>query len=179
MNPSAPSIKGLIKLHKPDQPIRPVVNWQNAPAYNLSKLFTNKINYVTPLPNAFSVSNTTDLIQNLKDTPLLPHFTFASLDITNLYSNIPVTETKIILTNMLKQKLVDTQIQQEILMWYDVITGQNYFANNKDIVTQYDGLAMGAPSSGLIAKMFLQNIEHLHLAHLTQTQNHKLLEICR
>jgi len=27
MNPSAPSIKGLIELHKPDQPIRPVVNW--------------------------------------------------------------------------------------------------------------------------------------------------------
>jgi hypothetical protein len=51
-------------------------------------------------------------------------------------------------------------------MWYDVITGQNYFAN-KDIVTQYDGLAMGAPSSGLIAEMFLQNIEHLHLAHIT------------
>jgi len=32
MNPSAPSIKGLIKIHKPDQPIRPVVNWRNAPA---------------------------------------------------------------------------------------------------------------------------------------------------
>jgi hypothetical protein len=26
LNPSAPSIKGLIKLHKPGQPIRPVVN---------------------------------------------------------------------------------------------------------------------------------------------------------
>jgi len=63
-------------------------------------------------------------------------------------------------------------------MWYDVITGQNYFAN-KDTVIQYDGLAMGAPSSGLIAEMFLQNIEHLHLAHLTHKQNHKLLEICR
>jgi hypothetical protein len=53
-------------------------------------------------------------------------------------------------------------------MWYDVIIGQNYFANNKDIVTQYDGLAMGAPSSGLIAETFLQNTEHLHLAHLTE-----------
>jgi hypothetical protein len=35
MNPSVPSIKGLIKKHKTDQPIRPVVNWRNAPAYNL------------------------------------------------------------------------------------------------------------------------------------------------
>jgi hypothetical protein len=50
------------------------------------------------------------------------------------------------MTNTLKQKSVGSQIQQEILMWYDVITGQNCFANNKDIVTQYDGLAMGAPS---------------------------------
>jgi len=26
MNPYAPSIKGLIKIHKPDQPIQPIVN---------------------------------------------------------------------------------------------------------------------------------------------------------
>jgi len=32
MNPSAPSIKGLIKIHIPDQIIRPVVKWRNAPA---------------------------------------------------------------------------------------------------------------------------------------------------
>jgi len=37
LNPSAPTIKGLIKLHKPDRPIRPVVNWRNAPAYKLSQ----------------------------------------------------------------------------------------------------------------------------------------------
>ena len=52
MNPSAPSIKGLIKLHKPDQPIRPVVNWRNAPAYRFSRLFTDKINHLAPLPNS-------------------------------------------------------------------------------------------------------------------------------
>jgi hypothetical protein len=173
MNPPATSIKGLIKPHKLDQPIQPVVNWRNAPAYKLSKLFTNKINYIMPLPNAFNVNNMTDLIQNLKDTPLLPHFTFASLDITNLYSNTPVTKTKTILTNMLKQKLVDTQIQQDILMRYDIIIGQNYFANNKDTVNQYDGLAMGTQSSGLIAEMFLQNIEHLHLTYLTH--KHKII----
>jgi hypothetical protein len=50
LNPSAPAIKGLIKIQKPDQPIRPVVNWRTAPAYNLSKLFT-QINHLAPLPN--------------------------------------------------------------------------------------------------------------------------------
>jgi hypothetical protein len=93
MNPSAPSIKGLIKIHKQEQPIRPVVNWHKAPAYQLSKLFTKKINQLSPLPHVFNIKNIYDLIWNLNDTPLLLHYTLASLDITNLYSNIPVTQT--------------------------------------------------------------------------------------
>jgi len=59
---------------------------------------------------------------------------------------------------------------------YDVIRRQNYFANN-DIVIQYDSLAMGAPSPGLITEMFLQHIEHLHLARLTH--RHRIINYCR
>jgi len=177
MNPSAPSIKGLIKIHKPDQPIRPVVNWRNASACKLSKLFTEKIHRIAPLYNVFNVKNTQNLIHKLNDTPLLPHHSLASFDITNMYSNIPVTETKTILTDILKLALVTPQTQQEILKWYDVITRQNYFAHNKDIVFQNDGLAMGTPSSGLIAEIFLQHIEHTHLAHLTQ--KHRIINYCR
>ena len=55
MNPSATSIKGLIKVHKPAQPIRPVVNWRKAPAYKLSRLFTDKFHHIAPLPNAFNI----------------------------------------------------------------------------------------------------------------------------
>jgi len=38
---------------------------------------------------------------------------------------------------------------------------------------QKDGFAMGAPSSGLIAELFLQNLEHLHLDHLSY--RHKII----
>jgi len=120
-----PSIKGLIKLHKPEQGIRPVVNWLSALAYKLSKLFTQKINIIGPLPNAFNIKNARDLIQNLQDTPISPHFTFASLDVTNLYSNIPVKETRTVLVNILKHNLTNSQTQHELLKWYDVITRQN------------------------------------------------------
>jgi hypothetical protein len=51
---SAPYIKGLIKLHKSGQPIRPVVNWCSAPAYKLSQLFTQKINNIAPLLNTLT-----------------------------------------------------------------------------------------------------------------------------
>jgi hypothetical protein len=67
--------------------------------------------------------------------------------------------------------------QQELLMWYDTITRQNYFTHKEQIVVQQDGLAMGAPSSGLIAEIFLQHMEHSHLPHLTY--KHKIVNYCR
>jgi hypothetical protein len=88
--PFNPSIKGLIKIHKPDQPIRPEVNWRNAPAYKLSKLFTKKVNQLALLPHSFNIKNTQDLLKDPESTPILPHYNLASIDVTNLYTNIPV-----------------------------------------------------------------------------------------
>jgi len=42
LNPSAPTIKGLMKIHKPDQPIRPIVNWHNAPSVQACQTFHTK-----------------------------------------------------------------------------------------------------------------------------------------
>jgi hypothetical protein len=75
MNTSAPSIKGLIKVHKPDQPIRPIMNWRNAPAYILSILFTDKINHLAPLPHSFNTKNTHDLLKKTLRTPQCFHTT--------------------------------------------------------------------------------------------------------
>jgi hypothetical protein len=122
-------------------------------------LFTDKINHLAPLPNSFNLKNSQDLLNNNKATPMLPHYTLASLDITNLYSNIPV-ETRVILANILQQRLIPPRTQQELLKWYDIITKQNYFAHKEQIIVQNDGLAVAAPSSGLIAEIFLQHIEH-------------------
>jgi len=179
MNPSAPSIEGLIKLHKPDQPFCPVVNWKNAPAYKVSKLFTEKIHRLTPLPIAFNIKNTQELIKKLKDIPLIPCHYLASLDVTNMYSNIPIGETKKILTDILKRELVNLQAKQEIIKWYDIITRQNYFTHNNDIVTQYDRVAMGAPSSGLSRNVPTTHGTQVPSTLDTRAQNYKLLQIRR
>jgi len=97
------------------------------------------------------------------------------LHITNPYSNIPVIETRTVFTDILKHELVTPQEQQEILKLYDVITRQNNFAHNKDIVNQYDRLAMGAPSLGLIAKIFLQYIDH---TLSTPNTKHRIINYC-
>jgi len=98
---------------------------------------------------------------------------FASLDNTNMYSNIPIRETKQILENILTSNSTDPWIKSELLNWYEVITKQNYFLNNDKIIIQTDSLAMGAPSSSVLSEIFLQNIKHPHLPCLVR--KHKLV----
>jgi hypothetical protein len=138
----------------------------------LPKTFTQKLNKLTPLPSPFNIKNSAPLIQNLKETSFQASYAFASLDISNMYSNIPITQTKYILDDILKNTLIDPNTRQELLNWYDVITKQNYFYNNQ-VLIQKDRRAMGAPSSSILSGVFLQNFEHTHIPHLTE--KHKLI----
>ena len=171
LNPSTPSIKGLIKLHKPEHLIRPVVNWRGVPAYKLAQLFTKKIRIIAPLPHTYTIGNTRELSNKLESTPILPHHSLASLDISSLYTNVPMRETRDIIANNLVKNGVDPQIRHELLNWYDTITQQNYFSNKEKIIIQQESLVMGAPSSGLIAEFFLQNLEDTHLTPLLDKHN--------
>ena len=121
--------------------------------------------------------NSTELIRELKQTPVTPTSRFASLDITNMYSNIPIKETKQLLNNILASNMIDHKISSEILNCYEVITTQNYFAYGDRIITQTDGLAVGAPSSGIISGIFLQHFEHAHFPILAH--KHKLVNYFR
>jgi hypothetical protein len=94
-----------------------------------------------------------------------------------MYSNIPVVETKHILNNILENSLSDPEVVKELLIWYDVITKQNYFSHNNQILIQKDGLAMGAASSSILSKIFLQNLEHTHIPLLME--KHKLINYFR
>ena len=81
-----------------------------------------------------------------------------------------MAETWKITARNLEDNQIDPQTRQELLKWYDTITQQNYFTNNGEILIHKDGLAMGAPTSGLKAEFFLQNIEQIHLTTLADKQ---------
>jgi hypothetical protein len=76
-----------------------------------------------------------------------------------------VKETKEIIANNLDNNSIEPH---ELLNWYDTITNQKYFSNSGKIHIQKEGLAMGASTSGIIAKFFLQHLEDTHLTHLSK-----------
>jgi hypothetical protein len=65
LNPPPPVIRGLIKIHKEDSSIRPIVNWKNAPAYRLAEMLSEKLGIYIPLPYTFNVKNTVHLLKDL------------------------------------------------------------------------------------------------------------------
>jgi len=92
LNPTIPTIRGLLKVHRDDYPIRPVINWKNAPVYKIAKMLTKKLLIHIPLPYIYNVKNTTQLINDLKEIPYNDNLRLASLDIANMYTNIPTGE---------------------------------------------------------------------------------------
>ena len=80
---------------------------------------------MAPLSNTHNLENTRNLIKKLEDTPILPQFALASLDITNLYTNVPVKETREIIAKTLKKNQTNPPAEQELLNWYDTITIYN------------------------------------------------------
>jgi hypothetical protein len=164
INPHAPTLKGLPKLHKEDKPIRPLVNYMPAPAYRLAKKLERIIKTEVRLENNHSLKNSLHLIENIKNINVDQRHTLASLDITNLYTNIPVDETLIILQNNLENhSTMSDHKRNELMALLRIVLKQNYFCFNNDFFIQCKGLAMGSPLSGILAEIFLNHLENKNL----------------
>ena len=87
-----------MKTHKQGNPIRPIISQIPTLVYHISKILNNII--VPYIPNKYSIKSTHEFIQILNSTPLTNKCITASLDVKNLFTNVPVHETiKIIIEN--------------------------------------------------------------------------------
>jgi hypothetical protein len=81
-----------------------------------------------------------------------------------MYTNIPKLELFDIITNIMENdpKITKTT-QEEITNMLKSIMEQNYFQVNEHYYAQTEGLAMGAPTSAILAEVYIQNMEHKQL----------------
>jgi hypothetical protein len=94
MNPSAPCLHSTIKLHKHDEPIWPIVNWKNCPAYKVAKHLNKILQDTLQLPHTFNEKNSNALIHTLTQTTVDEYTKLCSFDIENMYTNVPITDVK-------------------------------------------------------------------------------------
>ena len=64
LNPKTSNLKGLLKVHKTNMPIRPVVDYSPAPVYKTAKKLSNILKTYVPLTYAFNIRNSAHLIKD-------------------------------------------------------------------------------------------------------------------
>jgi hypothetical protein len=102
---------------------------------------------------------------------------FASYDIKNMYTNIPQNDVICIINNLLINNNTPEDQKREIITLVQVILNQNYLKHNNYQYTQNEGLAMGAPTSAILAETFIQYLEQNNIINILQ--KHHIMDYCR
>jgi hypothetical protein len=162
---SIPTFKGLVKTHKQeaDLKIRPLVNCTDGPCYKLSWLL-QRILQKYSMESTTSATSCDNVLQELRglDSNILLNFTYPySLDVKDMYTSIPPDEA----INLLHQRLCFDNFNYYGLIAVDItelltaILTSNYFRFNNLYFKQISGLPMGNKLSGLLANVFMEDLE--------------------
>lgn len=153
---SSPAILyGLPKIHKNSVPLRPVMAAYKTFSYKLAK-------YIVPIlspftSNEYTLKNSYEFFDSLKNFTLPRNFYMTSFDITSLFTNIPLDETIQISLDHLYQNGNEhrgmTRTEFKELM--SLCVKESYCLFDEVIYKQIDGCAMGSPISGTLANLFL------------------------
>ena len=83
------------------------------------------------------------MTKQLNNINLSPNSKFISLDIKDMYSNVPINETIQIISNQLNNLGKNSQYSNQLIKLLNITLNQNYFSHNNNIYIQQDGLPMG------------------------------------
>jgi hypothetical protein len=164
-NTTFAKVRGLIKTHKPGPgiKIRPVVNIRDSPTYKLSWLLFTILQPLSGL-SKFSIKSSMDLVSHLNTLPISSvssHPYPISLDVKDMYTNIPVPEAvqvtimKAQSSNIPCYGLTAEDVKELLLTTLQA----SYITFNGRVYKQIKGLPMGNKLSGLLAGLFMDNME--------------------
>ena len=156
---------GLPKIHKElvdNLPkFRPIVSMIGTPTYKLSKFLVPLIEPITT--NEYTVADSFSFAKEVVefDSTLF----MSSLDVTSLFTNIPLVETTDIICNELfkDKELIngmDKQVFRELL---SLAMDETCFIFDGKLYKQCDGVSMGSPLGPHFANSFLSYYEKIWL----------------
>ena len=157
-----PRIYGLIKVHKANYPIRPIVSMIGSPTYNVAKYVSRLIAPLVGNTNR-TVKNTHDFVNFLKTCRWKPHEVMVSFDVVSLFTRVPVQLAIKTIQNYLRSD--DNISDRTKLNVDDIMQLVRLCLENNDFIyrgTYYHqsyGCAMGSPISVIAANIVMEDVE--------------------
>ena len=173
--PRTPLFYFLPKIHKQDNPPRPIISGCDSPTDRLSKFLTKIFQPIAQAQLSY-LKDSKHLLQILQSHPNLTQDTFlVTADVTSLYTNIPHNEGIATILEALDRHRAllpaDTPRNGIIHNFLHFILKENYFDFLDKHYLQIQGTAMGTKMAPPYANIFMATIEHA----ITQTQQKHIL----
>ena len=151
---------GLPKVHKSNCLVCPIVAAYGSFNFNLGKHIVPLISHLAD--NQYSLKNSYDFADTLRILNDANNSFMCSLDISSLYTNIPVAETIDLILNKLYVNNTATYNgirRDNFRKLLELSLSDTYFKFNGKIYKQKEGLSMGASPSPIVANIFLNHFE--------------------
>jgi hypothetical protein len=161
-NSVAPHIYGLPKIHKPGNPLRPIVSCIDSPCHRLARYLTEVLNPLVGKTSSF-VKDSKHLVGILEEVETDEADTMTSFDVESLFTNVPTDETLEILKDKLdKDDTLSSRTpipKENVLELTRLCITTTYFQYKDAFYQQKSGMAMGSPLSPLMANLFMEWFE--------------------
>ena len=172
-HPRIPSMYGLPKTHKTNIPLRPITSSIGSTPHRIAKAIANILSPFLGSISQSHIANSGELLNRLKhiDTTTM---SLASLDVTSLFTNVPVTKCLESLTTHLKEK-VNTPLPlpiDKIIKICTLCTNLNFFQFEDSFYKQTSGLPMGSPLSPVLACLYLETLESGPFEYIIPRNSH-------
>ena len=168
---------GLPKDHKPLVPLRPIVSACDTPCERVSWLLERILHQLLKFVPAHLV-NTEDFTNRLKQNlpeHLPPGALLFTMDVTALYSNIPVEEGIRMILRLLEDHEDDIDTLgfelNDIQHLLHFVLSNSYCRFGEDIYWQRMGVAIGNRLAPLFAILFMHDLESRFLATSPETSS--------
>lgn len=160
------NLYGLLKNHKQDTPIRPIVNTRNSMGYFASQKVTEILTRARDKGMRYNVLNSRQACERIRHTSILADEKLYSLDIISMFTNI--TAERAIISVQRRQKqlhLNNEQMQLTVDIIKFVCIKSTEIRFNNRIYKQIKGLRMGSSLSPILADFVVEDM--LDTAFLT------------
>ena len=158
---------GLCKVHKANNPMRPVISMIATAEYKLAKYLDT---FIKPNINTnHSVCSTSAFIEKLNNLEFSEGDQAVSFDVSSLFTNVPLNES----IELISDKVYSSSspcippFPKKIFTKLLKFATSGMFMYKNSLFKQIDGVAMGSPLGPSIANFFLGHLEENKLFSVT------------
>uniref|UniRef100_A0A0B7BLE8 Reverse transcriptase domain-containing protein n=1 Tax=Arion vulgaris TaxID=1028688 RepID=A0A0B7BLE8_9EUPU len=157
-----PCLYLLPKIHKPNNPGRPIVSACSCPTESISAFLDGIFRPLVETLPSF-LKDTTHALSTFLSTSLLPGRTYRLflLDVCSLYTSIPHRDGLAALQFFLDQRPHPSIATTTLTRLAELVLTTNSFEFNGEYFDQISGVAMGTKMGPSYACLFMGHLEHL------------------